>query len=446
MTKLRLEGVLTEQEEEKIHLAAVSLLKRLGFLCNHREILEVYRQAGCIVGDELPKPKGVRVVKFTEEIIADALNKAPSQFTVYPVAPGYSELKLGSEEIYFGNTGGDKLWDLETGELRYADLSDFVTGSRLCDACENFDTIMGYPLYWMYDVATKDQYERYGLVAALMNAIPMLHCGKPQHRVYFAANEQEFNYMLDLWSISAGGKDAFRKKPCGILLQAFVSPLSLIGRTEPEEPLGWADWTWLSANAGIPFGTTPNGLMSGGSPATVAGTIVQSVAEFLAILVAIQAINPGNPVALGDYTGSLDIRTGSKAPFRPESLLVHVGLSTMAQYYNKPSTWVPSSVDAPVADAQAAWERAQAYLTAALVGAHFVTSGGNVGMAKRFDYRQLLIDNEIIGMVRHFVKGINTSDKAIPLDLMVETGFGALGNTFFSAEHTRTSYRTEMWR
>jgi len=215
MTKLRIEEVLSQADKDRIHRSAVTLLDKLGFMCNHPGILEAFRQAGCRVGDELAKPKGARAVTFTEEIIADALSKAPSQFTLYPIAPGYREIRFGSGEAYFAANGGDLLWDIDTGELRGAVLSDFVTGSRLIDACENFDALLGFPHYWMYDVAKKEEYEKYGCIGALMTGVTMLHCGKPPLRVYFASTEQELTDTVHLWQIAAGGKEAFRKKPCG---------------------------------------------------------------------------------------------------------------------------------------------------------------------------------------------------------------------------------------
>jgi trimethylamine--corrinoid protein Co-methyltransferase len=446
VTKLRIEGVLPESERERIHRSAVTLLEKLGFMCNHPGILEAFRQAGCKVGDELTKPKGARVVTFTEEIISDALKKAPSQFTLYPIAPGYKEIKFGSGEVYFGATGSNSLWDIETGELRDAVLSDFVTGSRLIDALENFDANMGYPHYWIYDVARMDEYEKYGLVGALLSGVPMLHCGKAQLHVYECSTEQELADNLNLWAIAAGGKKAFRRKPVSAILVCFTSPLSLIGYTEPGDPLGWADWLWGGANAGVPFAIKPSGIIGSGSPVTVAGSIVQGVAEFLATLVAIQAINPGHPIVFGDFTGSQDMVTGTKGTCKPEAFLLHLGLDAMAQYYSKPSLWFPGSIDSPMVDSQAAWEHTEAYLLASLAGVDMTMTSGGLGQGMVGDYRQYLIDNEIIGTVKHIVKGINMSEEAIPLDLMIDTGFGALGANFLGSKHTRRLYKTEMWR
>jgi len=439
MTRLKIE-ILSEAEKEKIHRSAVTLLEKMGYLCNHPEVLEAFRQAGCTVGDELAKPKGARIVRFTEAIIGDALMKCPSQFTLYPIAPGYREVKWGSGEVYFGATGGNMTWDLETGELRDAMLSDFVTGSRLIDACDNFDVIFGCPYFWIYDVARMDESEKYGLIGALMTGVTMLHCGKAQNRVYFTSTEQELTDTLYLWQIAAGGKAAFRGKPTGSICIAPMSPYSLLGRLEPGGPLDWADWLVVIAKAG-----GPPALLGLNAPMSVAGCIVEAVTEFLAINVAIQVINPGNPVILGEYAGSVDMTTGAKAASRPEAMLMRLGIREMARYYNKPSFFYVQS-DAPMADSQAAWERMGIYLMAAQAGVDLTMSGGGLAEGDVCCPQQILIDNEIIGWVRHLVKGFDVSEETIPLDLMMKTGFGALGATFLGTAHTRRLYRTQMWQ
>jgi trimethylamine--corrinoid protein Co-methyltransferase len=97
-------------------------------------------------------------------------------------------------------------------------------------------------------------------------------------------------------------------------------------------------------------------------------------------------------------------------------------------------------------DSQAAWEHTETYLLASLAGVDMTMTSGGLGQGMVGDYRQYLVDNEIIGTVKHIVKGINTSEEAIPLDLMIDTGFGALGANFLGAEHTRRLYKTEMWQ
>jgi len=446
MTKLGIEEIFSESQKERIHRSAVTLLEKLGFLCNHPRMLEAFREAGCKLGDELAKPERARVVKFTEEIVTVALSKSPSQFTLHPIAPGYREVKFGNEEVYFGTNASDMIWDLETDELRGTVLPDFVTGSRLIDACENIDAIFGFPCYWMYDVARKEEYEKFGYIGALMAGVTMLHCGKAQNRVYFASTEQELMDTLQLWQITAGGKEAFRKKPCGSINVCVTSPYSLLGGSGVRgEPVDWCVWTVAAAEAGVVIRIEGSGLLGLSAPVTVAGAITQDVAEFLALNVAIQTINPGNPVVISEYTGSADLSTGSKAAPRPEAMLVRLGIRSMAEYYNKPSGWYIQS-DAVMADSQAAWEHMGVYLLAALAGVDLTMSGGGLCSADIVSFRQILIDNEMIGWVKHLVNGFDVSDETIPLDLMMEIGFGPLGNHFLGTNHTGKFYKSAMWR
>ncbi len=168
MARLRIEEVLSQADKERIHRSAVTLLEKLGFICNHPNILDAFRDAGCNLGEEVSKPRGARAVTFTEEIIADALSKAPSRFTLHPFASGYKQVNIGSGEVYFGANGGSRVWDLETNDLRLATLSDFVTGSRLIDACANFDLLLGFPHYWAYDLAMMYECDKFGYMGAMM--------------------------------------------------------------------------------------------------------------------------------------------------------------------------------------------------------------------------------------------------------------------------------------
>jgi trimethylamine:corrinoid methyltransferase-like protein len=225
------------------------------------------------------------------------------------------------------------------------------------------------------------------------------------------------------------------------------SPLSLLGRVEPNEPLDWADWIWAAIEAGVALPVAPCGILGGTSPVTVASLITQNVAEFLAMLVAIQTANPGHPTALGDFSGAMDMITGEKGCHRPEAVLVHLGTSAMAQYYGKPSLWETGSAESPMADAQSAWERTQSYLMAFLAGGiDVVMSGGGLGYLRSFDMRELLVDNEIIGRIKHMSKGINMGEESIPLDLMIKTGFGSTGASFLSTKHTKRFYKSELWK
>jgi trimethylamine--corrinoid protein Co-methyltransferase len=183
--------------------------------------------------------------------------------------------------------------------------------------------------------------------------------------------------------------------------------------------------------------------MSG--PVTVAGLISQTIAEFLGLNVAVQAINPGNPVMMNDYTGSIDMSTGQKQEVRPEANLVHIGLTEMAHYLGFPISTVNCS-GAVEADAQVGWESMAIILSQTLAGTDLIGSFGGLSTDDVFDPRALLMANEMAGWVRHFVQGFNVDEETIPLELMIELGQAPLGGNFLESDHTLRLFRESIWQ
>ncbi len=440
---LKLQNVLCDADKKKVYQSAIKLLEEMGFLCNHAETLDYFQEAGCKIGPELDKPRKARKVIFTEEIVAEALKKAPSQFTMYPTSPGYRELNFLSGEVYFVSQGGDNVWDYRTNELRPTRMEDLVAMSRLIDACEHVDGT--FPaVYWLYDLVPQDQYERYGIWDIFMS-VECLHNGKPKFDVYSTATGTEVPTFLRTWQICAGGEDAFREKPNGSLFIAPTSPFFIEGRLEPEDPWGHADSLVLMAKAGAPINLEPCGNLGMSGPVTVAGLIAQTIAEFLGLNVAVQAINPGNPVMMNDYTGSIDMSTGQKQEVRPEANLVHIGLTEMAHYLGFPISTVNCS-GAVEADAQVGWESMAIILSQTLAGTDLIGSFGGLSTDDVFDPRALLMANEMAGWVRHFVQGFNVDEETIPLELMIELGQAPLGGNFLESDHTLRLFRESIWQ
>jgi trimethylamine--corrinoid protein Co-methyltransferase len=440
---LRLQNVLSEADKKEIYQSAITLLEKQGFLCNHAETLEYYREAGCKIGAEQAKPKGSRQVLFTEEIIGEALKKVPAEIISYPTAPGYKEKKLLSGESFIENSGGDYLRDIHTHKLRPATIQDTVSTARLIDACEHID-FNGVAIYWMYDLMATDEYEKYGLGGMYM-ALMCLHSGKHASTVYFTGVDTEIPDVIRAWQICAGGADAFKKKPCGSQIIATVSPYFLGGKVEDDDPWGHADTLIESTKAGAIMHIEPCGLLGATAPVSVAGLLAQSIAEFMGINVAVQAINPGNPVVFSDYTGTFDMATGQKQEAWPAGNLAHIGLTEMAHYINVPIDCLCSSASLET-DAQLGWENMGSFLSQILAGTDIICSAGASSVDKVFDPLALLMGNEIVGYIRQLTKGISMDEGAIPLDMMIELGAAPLGGNFLGEDHTLTRYREELWQ
>jgi trimethylamine--corrinoid protein Co-methyltransferase len=80
-------------------------------------------------------------------------------------------------------------------------------------------------------------------------------------------------------------------------------------------------------------------------------------------------------------------------------------------------------------------------LLTGLAGANLIYGVGMVELGISFSFEQMVIDNDIIKMVRKVIKGIEISDETLAVDVIDQVGAG--GN-FLSEEHTMNHMRTEQ--
>jgi trimethylamine--corrinoid protein Co-methyltransferase len=73
-----------------------------------------------------------------------------------------------------------------------------------------------------------------------------------------------------------------------------------------------------------------------------------------------------------------------------------------------------------------------------LAGANLIYGLGMLEMGMTLSWAQLVMDNEIAGMVKHVVQGIPVNDETLAVDVIHEVG--AFGD-FISHEHTRKHMR-----
>jgi trimethylamine--corrinoid protein Co-methyltransferase len=68
-----------------------------------------------------------------------------------------------------------------------------------------------------------------------------------------------------------------------------------------------------------------------------------------------------------------------------------------------------------------------------LAGANLIYGAGMIESGVTCDLGQMVIDNDIIAMIRHFVRGVPVSDETMAVDEIVAVG---PGGEFMSSEHT----------
>jgi trimethylamine--corrinoid protein Co-methyltransferase len=98
--------------------------------------------------------------------------------------------------------------------------------------------------------------------------------------------------------------------------------------------------------------------------------------------------------------------------------------------------------DSKAPDAQMGAEKMLGCVMASLSGLTILAGAGQADFINTVRPELLLIDNEIIGAVRHLLRGFEVDTETLAADVIARVG--PAGN-FLAEEHTARHYRQELW-
>jgi trimethylamine--corrinoid protein Co-methyltransferase len=352
-----------------------------------------------------------------------ALEQAPEEVKLYGRDLD-DVVHLREGNVFYSTSGyAVRLYDPRTGECGEMTRAGLEWITELADGLDQVDihAVLGTP----YDVPSPTN-DRYQLAIALSK--------NRKHIWNTAYGKDGVADAVRMASAVRGGRQALRDFPLFTLDLTTLSPLQLDSRQASTMIEG--------ARQGIPLGVSPGPIGGATGPVTLAGTLTQAHAEFLGALVLCQAVQPGIPVIYTQWTRSLDMASGGVAMGGPEFSLLRVANAEMARYCHLPSRGGGLMADSKTPDAQMGAEKLLNCLMASLAGLNVVAGVGQTDFINTVRPEQMLIDNEIIGIVRRMSRGLTVSTETIAADSISEAGPG--GN-YLSAGHTLSHFREELW-
>jgi len=407
-------SILSESEIEAIHSSSIRILERVGFLVNSPRVVKLLVDAGATVDSER------KTVKVPSSLVEDCLLKHPSSFTLRARVKE-NDLLIDSGRIYAHPTGGCfNILDADTGSVRAGTTDDVRVLTRLIDALNN---IHECEMLVFASDAPHGVRDVHTVATMLRNTTKI--CG------FTAYNDRNLEYVIRLAAAIVGGEEELRKRP---IISFGASPTSPLELTEDV-----ADQLVRAARYALPIGILPCPLAGGTSPVTLAGTLVQQNVEFLVSHVVVQLINPGNPVFYCPRPMCMDMRTGLSAEEVEFGLMSAAGVQ-LAAHYKMPSDVYGLDTDSKVLDEQTAFERAMIGLMPALAGANFLSGAGAIERGVTASPEQLVIDNEILGLIFRAARGIEVNSETLAEDVIEKIG---PGGHYLGAEHTRKYYSSE---
>jgi len=408
--------ILTDDQCERIFLAACEVLERVGSRFYEPGSVELLRKAGCTVSD------GIRV-RFPAGLIKQALATVPQRFTLY-TRTGEPAIKVEPHRAHFGpGPSCVNFVDPETRERRPFVKHDASLTARVCDALPNIDYVMSLGSVSDVPQDKADVHEFDAMVRETTKPI-----------MSWSFTRKSLATIHEMCASVKGSKEAFAREPFMIHYAEPSSPLK--NSVEAVEKLVYA-----CAN-GIPMVYTPCCIAGGTAPATMAGVLVQNLAETLGGVVLSQLVRKGAPIVVGGVVSILDMRTTVLSYGAPALSLLSAGATEVASYLGLPLFSTAGCTDSKCQDAQAAIEAAVSIVFAELSGAAFVHDVGYTESAMTGSLWQLVMCDEIIGMARHISRGIRVDEDTLAVDVIAEA---VEKGDFLSVDHTARHFRNEFW-
>ncbi len=408
---------LAHDDLETIHHGACHIIKHTGVLVELEEAADRFQSAGASVarlGENW-------IVKIPEWLVTESLSSTPKSVTYYARDPE-KDFLLDNNRVGFSTFGEQvNIIDPITREYRNSTKQDCCKVYRLIDALDGLT-------FCQRTICPGDQLP----AAQAVHNFHAMISHNSKHITIGMANSPSVEVIVKMAAAAVGGIDKLRERPICTCSCCVTSPLTL--------SVQFCETLMAAVEAGINVDIMSMALAGGTGPVTLAGTIVQTVAEHLCGLVLAQITRKGVNVTFGSCSTIMDLKTGLASTGAPEWGLVGAAIAQMSNYYHIPCRVGSGVSDSKIPDAQAAYQFTLNVLPLSLAGANMIFGAGGIDSGLAFDYAKLIMDHECICNIRKMLEGVRVDNETMALDLIHEIG---PGGTFLTHRHTFERTRTQ---
>ena len=410
--KFRPLEILTDEQVEQIHAAALDILQTTGVRVESEKARRIYEQGGAQVDHD------DRRVRFPPGLVVECLRKCPPSFHMRAL-DRRNDLVVGGNVTYMSLFAGMRTVDLDTWEPRVPTIKDQDEACKIADGLEYVFASTSYTPY--SEIADEP--------AAMM--LPMTTWSRLKH--FSKISRIGTTLGSHIWEIQ----------------MAQALGVDVYGALECQPPLTWAedatDCGIACAEAGFPVEPGCAGSMGGAHPATLAGALALGIAEVMSATVLVQLVRPGNAVIVNAFDFPLNMRTGDFSFGAVGAFLFAAGWNQFwRKTYGIPvMNGSPGPTNAKSIDFQCGYEKSLGVLICCLTGAHIINYVGGVTAELVYHPVQSVLDNDVAGYIGRFLEGIKVDDETLPLDLIEETG--PIPGFYLDKTHTRAWWKMEQF-
>jgi trimethylamine--corrinoid protein Co-methyltransferase len=406
----------------KIHELSLRILDEIGIPIQSERAIEILEAAGCRIDRSSDK------VFIPKDVVMKALKAAVPRFSLYDRS-GTNEIPIGGDTVAFmSGAAAIRVKDLD-GTYRSPTLKDLSDMTRMQDSLEHIDVV--HELVEPGDAPP-------AVMRVQMAATLLENTGKPCAFVVDGPEDVEDIYHMG--TAIRGSEKKLREKPLFSIHD--ISAEATLGIVSAQ-----CDALIRCAELGIPTGLASYPIMGTTGPVMLDGSLALANANVLCGLVIAQEVNPGNPFLYMIMAGSLDMRSAEMVTAAPEINTYCITGKALADQYRLPSHCIVSA-DSKATDIQLALEKYTALLFATFAGINLIH--GSVCQSDAMNnahYDQILIDNELIGMLKRSVDiiGYERGDRRyeeIFLDIQKSLSSDMY---FLDSEITLREFKNSLW-
>jgi trimethylamine--corrinoid protein Co-methyltransferase len=403
--------ILTEEQMELIHKNTLDVLQKTGVRFDSKKALKLFKENGC----EIDTDK--KIVKFSPGLVEECLRKCPSSFQIKGRGSN-SELSFGGNTTHFLPFPGKDTIDLETWEPRVPTRKEFYDTVKIMDSLDTVHYSGSYVPWFGFKNIPAVMQMLEGDAANFRNSTFPLHCNYGNDCEIFAIRMAKALGAINLGVVAVSPPLAYQEDSC----------TSAFRNIEAGFP--------LYIQSGATYGAT--------SPVTAAGATVTNNAELMAGIVLAQLTKPGTGILVSDFGFTQNMRSGYPVFGRIESSIHQVMFNQIWRRYKIPignhSTGVSNSKRI---DYQCGYEKTTALLLSLLSGANEIGFHGCVYGELSFHPVQLILDDDVVGMIGRFLEGVEVNYETLALDVINEVG--PIPGTYLTEEHTRKWWKKEQF-
>ena len=410
-------NIFSQDELAAIHRGACHILKHTGVLVELEEAAERLGSAGARVS----KKGSNWLVKIPEWMVTESIASVAKSVTYYARDP---EKDFYMEKGHVGfSTFGEQvnLIDLDTRQCRNTIKEDCNNVYRLIDALDG--------LAWCQRTICPGDKQA---ASQAVHNFESLITHNSKHITIGMGDKRSVETIVKMAAAAMGGMDQLRERPICTCSCCVTSPLTLT--TQCCETL------IAALEAGVNVDIMAMALSGGTGPVTLAGTIVQTLAEHISGLVLAQTVKKGSTITFGSCSTIMDLKTGLTSVGAPEWSMVGTAIARISQNYGIPCRIGAGVSDSKAPDAQAGYEFSFNVLPIAMSGANMIFGAGGLETGLTFDYAKLVMDHECITNIHKLISGVKVDQESMVLSLIDEIG---PGGSYLTHDHTFQHTRSQ---